>query len=182
MNPIGRAGFVVATIGCVVLALLLLSNASIYLDLADRGTYFSTRPGKSEMSMTAIVVSIGVAGVIWTWFLARRFLALEIRRWLALLPVIACVLGLTVLFVTLDWSMDQWRSEVPDSVTRHPIDSPERREAFEEWQADLRSEAEIQPYLAVFSAILTLAGAILAVFWFARGLRRDPIPVEEHFS
>jgi hypothetical protein len=182
MTPVGRAGFVVATIGCAVLALLLLSNASIYLDLADSGDPFSARPGKFEMSMVAIVVSIGVAGLLWTWFLARRFLALEIRRWLALLPVAACMLGLTVLFTTLDEAMEEWRGEVPESVTRHPLDSPERREAFDEWQAGLKRDARIRPYLGVFSAILTLAGAILAVFWFARGLRRDPIPVEEHFS
>ena len=129
MTPVGRVGFIVATFGCAVLALLLLSNASAYLDLADRHSFLSARSGKSEMSMAAIVVSTGVAGLLWTWFLARRFLALEIRRWLAVLPLVAGVLGLTVFFITLDASMDQWRAEIPESVTRHPVDSPENADS-----------------------------------------------------
>lgn len=179
MKPLDRRGFLLATLGTLVAAGLVVLHArrgSVWTEWLV-GTF---GPADAPTVFLAAVLMAGVlvAG-LWCWFVARRFLALLMPRWPAALPFllwsVACVLILVAL---------QRHDPTPDIAGARPVlgDRPGPSAPVGEDFEHVAREHSIVQNLA-FSSLGFAALSILTAAWCAaRGLRRDPTPVEDHFT
>ena len=140
--------------------------------------------GVSTLQTVMFAVSLVSAFVfgLWSWFLARRFLAREIARWQALIPTVLWMSGALLILTILsyfDATLDDGYIgplDLDEPPTPQEIENRERTA-----NAAMRDE-QIREYGGLVGMAL-MASAVVASAWCTvRGMGRDPIPIEDHFA
>ena len=182
MKPLDRRGFSTATLGCVLAIALMVAIAYVNPTWLSDVFLHADRVDRAITANTLLLFAGGSVFGLWAWFSVRRFSTLVISRWPAMLPFVLWIAGFAVLGYVVDWAVDGFQRTGSTPIIVDGSDgaeSPGRRYvSFEEFQRDLA----VQKYLAIVGLALA-ALAFVASAWVAlRGLRRDPVPVEDVFS
>lgn len=160
MKPLDRRGFLLATLGSLLTAGLIV----VHVTQARTWLPWPTQELAISDRISPALIIMQLAGLfafgLWGWFTARRFLALSLPRWPAILPGLFWVLAVMPLLAA---------AQVDGSV------------GFTGLEASLR-DSQIFEFLTLTSLGLAALSIIAAAWCAVRGFRRDPTPVEMHFA
>lgn len=181
MKPLDRRGFLIATLGSLASVVLLVIHSR---RLSFWSEWLVGGLGVTDPEVVFLVSLLG-AGIfvvgLWCWFVARRFQALGLARWQAMLPFLfwggAC--GLLVAAFQHYEPFDLFAGERPLKPG-----SPGGADPFGGGDgSDAAMRKRIMLEYLTLSSLGAAAMAILAATWCAaHGLRRDPVPIGDHFA
>lgn len=174
MKPLHRRGFILATLGCILAAVLVVA---IVANSDARMLALQREVGMARM-VNLLLIGVLATGLfslgLYGWFAARRFTALMTSRWPAALPVTFWVVGCIVLITVLQ-VFD--RTLVDPDTGFGPIRTDGPGELEEAMHHD-----QIRQYAAIISLALWSLAIVTAAWCAVRALVRDPVPVEDHFA